>query len=144
MGKDSDLGFVKKSNSGAKLVFASGKSFIVAKSSATTIANPASETYTDVFKVDADGNQTVYGNSTVSRALAVSSTATVSGVINANGGIIVPTTKYVQIADAPTQNNQATNKKYVDDKVASAISNAGDTYLPLAGGTVTRGSRSSS
>lgn len=137
MGKDSDLGFVKKSNSGAKLVFASGKSFIVAKSSATAIANPASETYTDVFKVDADGNQTVYGNSTISRALTVSSTATVNGVINANGGIIVPTTKYVQIADAPTQNNQATNKKYVDDKVASAISNAGDTYLPLAGGTVT-------
>jgi hypothetical protein len=137
MGKDSDLGFVKKSNSGAKLVFASGKSFIVAKSSATVIANPASETYTDVFKVDADGNQTVYGNSAVSRALTVSSTATVNGVINANGGIIVPTAKYVQIADAPTQNNQATNKKYVDDKVASAISNAGDTYLPLAGGTVT-------
>ena len=137
MGKDSDLGFVKKSNSGAKLVFASGKSFIVAKSSATAIANPASETYTDVFKVDADGNQTVYGNSAVSRALTVSSSATVNGVINANGGIIVPTTKYVQIADAPTQNNQATNKKYVDDRVASAISNAGDTYLPLAGGTVT-------
>lgn len=137
MGKDSDLGFVKKSNSGAKLVFASGKSFIVAKSSATTISNPASETYTDVFKVDADGNQTVYGNSAVSRALTVSSTATINGVINANGGIIVPTTKYVQIADAPTQNNQATNKKYVDDKVASAISNAGDTYLPLTGGTVT-------
>ncbi|WP_142667657.1 pyocin knob domain-containing protein [Klebsiella variicola] len=137
MGKDSDLGFVKKSNSGSKLVFASGKSFTVAKSSATTIANPASETYTDVFKVDADGNQTVYGNSAVSRALTVSSTATINGVINANGGIIVPTTKYVQIADAPTQNNQATNKKYVDDKVASAISNAGDTYLPLAGGTVT-------
>lgn len=137
MGKDSDLGFVKKSNSGAKLVFASGKSFVVAKSSATAIANPASETYTDVFKVDADGNQTVYGNSAVSRALTVSSTATINGVINANGGIIVPTTKYVQIADAPTQNNQATNKKYVDDKVASAISNAGDTYLPLTGGTVT-------
>ncbi|UMM77026.1 long tail fiber [Klebsiella phage UTI-K4] len=137
MGKDSDLGFVKKSGAGSKLVFASGKSFIVAKSSATTISNPASETYTDVFKVDADGNQTVYGNSDVSRALTVSSSATVNGVINANGGIIVPTTKYVQIADAPTQNNQATNKKYVDDKVASAISNAGDTYLPLAGGTVT-------
>ena len=137
MGKDSDLGFVKKYNSGAKLVFASGKSFIVAKSSATVIANPASETYTDVFKVDADGNQTVYGNAQVNRQLTVSSSATVNGIINANGGIIVPTTKYVQIADAPTQNNQATNKKYVDDKVASAISNAGDTYLPLAGGTVT-------
>lgn len=137
MGKDSDLGFVKKSNSGAKLVFASGKSFTVAKSSATIIANPATETYTDVFKIDADGNQTVYGNAQVNRQLTVSSSATVAGIINANGGIIVPTTKYVQIADAPTQNNQATNKKYVDDKVASAISNAGDTYLPLAGGTVT-------
>lgn len=137
MGKDSDLGFVKKSSSGSKLAFASGKSFIVAKSSATAIANPGSETYTDVFKVDADGNQTVYGNSQINRQLSVSSSATVNGVINANGGIIVPTTKYVQIADAPTQNNQATNKKYVDDKVASAISNAGDTYLPLAGGTVT-------
>ena len=129
MGKDSDLGFVKKSNSGAKLVFASGKSFIVAKSSATTISNPASETYTDVFKVDADGNQTVYGNSAVSRALTVSSSATVNGVINANGGIIVPTTKYVQIADAPTQNNQATNKQYVDDRI--------NTRLATAGGTVT-------
>lgn len=137
MGKDSDLGFVKKSNSGSKLVFASGKSFTVAKSSATTIANPATETYTDVFKVDADGNQTVYGNAQVNRQLTVFSSATVAGIINANGGIIVPTTKYVQIADAPTQNNQAANKKYVDDKVASAISNAGDTYLPLTGGTVT-------
>ncbi|QLF83123.1 tail fiber [Klebsiella phage KpnM6E1] len=137
MGKDSDLGFVKKSGAGSKLVFASGKTFTVAKSSATAISNPASETYTDVFKVDADGNQTVYGNAQVNRQLTVSSSATVAGVINANGGIIVPTTKYVQIADAPTQNNQATNKKYVDDKVASAISNAGDTYLPLAGGTVT-------
>ncbi len=137
MGKDSDLGFVKKSGAGSKLVFASGKTFTVAKSSATAISNPASETYTDVFKVDADGNQTVYGNAQVNRQLTVSSSATVAGIINANGGIIVPTTKYVQIADAPTQNNQATNKKYVDDKVASAISNAGDTYLPLAGGTVT-------
>lgn len=137
MGKDSDLGFVKKSGAGSKLVFASGKTFTVAKSSATVISNPASETYTDVFKVDADGNQTVYGNAQVNRQLTVSSSATVAGIINANGGIIVPTTKYVQIADAPTQNNQATNKKYVDDKVASAISNAGDTYLPLAGGTVT-------
>ncbi|WWS24973.1 hypothetical protein vBKpnAMK5_00291 [Klebsiella phage vB_Kpn_AM_K5] len=136
MGKDSDLGFVKKSNSGAKLVFASGKSFTVAKSSATTIANPATETYTDVFKIDADGNQTVYGNAQVNRQLTVSSSATVNGIINANGGIIVPTTKYVQIADAPTQNNQATNKKYVDDKVASAISPeivilAFQTFLPI-------------
>lgn len=137
MGKDSDLGFVKKSGAGSKLVFASGKSLVVAKSSATSISNPGSETYTDVFKVDADGNQTVYGNAQINRQLTVSSSTTVAGIINANGGIIVPTSKYVQITDAPTQNNQATNKKYVDDKVASAISNAGDTYLPLAGGTVT-------
>ena len=137
MGKDSDLGFVKKSNSGAKLVFASGKSFTVAKSSATTIANPETETYTDVFKIDADGNQTVYGNSTVSRALTVSSTATVNGIINANGGINVASGKFVIAGQAPTDNSHLTNKKYVDDKVASAISNAGDTYLPLAGGTVT-------
>lgn len=129
MGKDSDLGFVKKSSSGSKLVFASGKSFVVAKSSATAISNPGSETYTDVFKVDADGNQTVYGNSAVSRALTVSSTTTINGVINANGGIIVPTTKYVQIADAPTQDNQATNKKYVDDRI--------NTRLATSGGTVT-------
>ncbi|MCF8599486.1 tail fiber domain-containing protein [Klebsiella sp. 2019SCSN059] len=123
MGKDSDLGFVKKSGSSSRLAFASGKSFVVSKSSATAISNPGSETYTDVFKVDADGNQTVYGNSTISRAL------TVSSVINANGGIIVPTTKYVQIADAPTQNNQAANKKYVDDRI--------NTRLATAGGTVT-------
>lgn len=123
MGKDSDLGLVKKSGSSSRLAFASGKSFVVSKSSATAISNPGSETYTDVFKVDADGNQTVYGNSTISRAL------TVSSVINANGGIIVPTTKYVQIADAPTQNNQATNKKYVDDRI--------NTRLATAGGTVT-------
>ena len=129
MGKDSDLGFVKKSGAGSKLVFASGKSFTVAKSSATTIANPATETYTDVFKIDADGNQTVYGNAQVNRQLTVSSSATVAGVINANGGIIVPTTKYVQIADAPTQNNQATNKQYVDDRI--------NTRLATAGGTVT-------
>lgn len=129
MGRDSDLGFVKKSGAGSKLVFATGKSFVVAKSSATAISNPGSETYTDVFKVDADGNQTVYGNSTVSRALTVSSSATINGIINANGGIIVPTTKYVQIADAPTQNNQATNKKYVDDRI--------NTRLATAGGTVT-------
>lgn len=129
MGKDSDLGFVKKSGAGSKLVFASGKTFTVAKSSATAISNPASETYTDVFKVDADGNQTVYGNAQVNRQLTVSSSATVNGIINANGGIIVPTTKYVQIADAPTQNNQATNKKYVDDRI--------NTRLATAGGTVT-------
>ncbi|QEG11396.1 L-shaped tail fiber protein [Klebsiella phage KMI13] len=137
LGKNSDIGLVKKNGMPGKMAISKSNSFTVMVSTNTNNQINPADTFNDIFKVDADGNQTVYGNSAVSRALTVSSTATVNGVINANGGIIVPTTKYVQIADAPTQNNQATNKKYVDDKVASAISNAGDTYLPLAGGTVT-------
>lgn len=131
LGKNSDIGLVKKNGMPGKMAISKSNSFTVMVSTNTNNRINPADTFNDIFKVDADGNQTVYGNSTISRAL------TVSSVINANGGIIVPTTKYVQIADAPTQNNQATNKKYVDDKVASAISNAGDTYLPLAGGTVT-------
>jgi hypothetical protein len=137
LGRNTDIGLVKKSNMPGKMAISKSNSFTVMVSTNTNNQINPADTFNDIFKVDADGNQTVYGNSAVSRALTVSSTATINGVINANGGIIVPTTKYVQIADAPTQNNQATNKKYVDDKVASAISNAGDTYLPLAGGTVT-------
>lgn len=137
LGKNSDIGLVKKNGMPGKMAIGKSNSFTVMVSTNTNNQINPADTFNDIFKVDADGNQTVYGNSTVSRALSVSSSATVNGVINANGGIIVPTTKYVQIADAPTQNNQAANKKYVDDKVASAISNAGDTYLPLAGGTVT-------
>lgn len=137
LGKNSDIGLVKKNGMPGKMAIGKSNSFtVMASTNTNNQINPA-DTFNDIFKVDADGNQTVYGNAQVNRQLTVSSSATVAGVINANGGIIVPTTKYVQIADAPTQNNQATNKKYVDDKVASAISNAGDTYLPLAGGTVT-------
>lgn len=137
LGKNTDIGLVKKSGMPGKMAIGKSNSFtVMASTNTNNQINPA-DTFNDIFKVDADGNQTVYGNAQVNRQLTVSSSATVNGIINANGGIIVPTTKYVQIADAPTQNNQATNKKYVDDKVASAISNAGDTYLPLAGGTVT-------
>lgn len=137
LGKNSDIGLVKKNGMPGKMAISRSNSFtIMASTNTNNQINPA-DTFNDIFKVDADGNQTVYGNAQVNRQLTVSSSATVNGIINANGGLIVPTTKYVQIADAPTQNNQATNKKYVDDKVASAISNAGDTYLPLAGGTVT-------
>ncbi|WP_204269787.1 pyocin knob domain-containing S74 family peptidase [Klebsiella pneumoniae] len=137
LGKNSDIGLVKKNGMPGKMAISKSNSFtVMASTNTNNQINPA-DTFNDVFKVDADGNQTVYGNAQINRQLTVSSAATVTGTINANGGIIVPTTKYVQIADAPTQNNQATNKKYVDDKVASAISNAGDTYLPLAGGTVT-------
>lgn len=137
LGKNSDFGLVKKNGMPGKMAIGKSNSFTVMVSTNTNNQINPADTFSDIFKVDASGNQTVYGNSQVNRQLTVSSSATVNGVINANGGIIVPTAKYVQIADAPTQNNQATNKKYVDDKVASAISNAGDTYLPLAGGTVT-------
>uniref|UniRef100_A0AB39TZT5 Peptidase S74 domain-containing protein n=1 Tax=Klebsiella phage Phi_KR1 TaxID=3240396 RepID=A0AB39TZT5_9CAUD len=137
LGKNTDIGLVKKSNMPGKMAISKSNSFTVMVSTNTNNQINPADTFNDIFKVDANGNQTVYGNAQINRQLTVSSAATVSGVINANGGIIVPTAKYVQIADAPTQNNQATNKKYVDDKVASAISNAGDTYLPLAGGTVT-------
>lgn len=137
LGKNSDIGLVKKNGMPGKMAISKSNSFTVMVSTNTNNQINPADTFNDIFKVDADGNQTVYGNAQINRQLTVSSSATVAGVINANGGIIVPTTKYVQIADAPTQNNQATNKKYVDDKVASAISNAGDTYLPLAGGTVT-------
>lgn len=137
LGKNSDIGLVKKKGMPGKMAISKSNSFTIMVSTNTNNQINPADTFNDIFKVDADGNQTVYGNAQINRQLTVSSAATVNGVINANGGIIVPTTKYVQIADAPTQNNQATNKKYVDDKVASAISNAGDTYLPLAGGTVT-------
>ena len=137
LGKNSDIGLVKKSGMPGKMAISKSNSFTVMVSTNTNNQINPADTFNDIFKVDADGNQTVYGNAQINRQLTVSSAATINGIINANGGIIVPTTKYVQIADAPTQNNQATNKKYVDDKVASAISNAGDTYLPLAGGTVT-------
>ncbi|WKN59776.1 hypothetical protein ayl_00193 [Klebsiella phage AYL] len=137
LGKNTDIGLVKKSGMSGKMAISKSNSFTIMVSTNTNNQINPADTFNDIFKVDADGNQTVYGNAQINRQLTVSSAATVNGVINANGGIIVPTTKYVQIADAPTQNNQATNKKYVDDKVASAISNAGDTYLPLAGGTVT-------
>ncbi|AEX26744.1 tail fiber protein [Klebsiella phage KP27] len=137
LGKNSDIGLVKKSGMSGKMAISKSNSFTIMVSTNTNNQINPADTFNDIFKVDADGNQTVYGNAQINRQLTVSSAATVNGVINANGGIIVPTTKYVQIADAPTQNDQATNKKYVDDKVASAISNAGDTYLPLAGGTVT-------
>lgn len=137
LGKNSDIGLVKKTGMPGKMAISKSNAFTIMVSTNTNNQINPDDTFNDIFKVDADGNQTVYGNSQINGQLTVSSSATVNDVINANGGIIVPTTKYVQIADAPTQDNQATNKKYVDDKVASAISNAGDTYLPLAGGTVT-------
>lgn len=137
LGKNSDIGLVKKNGMPGKMAISKSNAFTIMVSTNTNNQINPADTFNDIFKVDADGNQTVYGNSAVSRALTVSSSATVNGVINANGGINVASGKFVIAGQAPTDNSHLTNKKYVDDKVASAISNAGDTYLPLAGGTVT-------
>lgn len=59
------------------------------------------------------------------------------GGLVVDGNINVASGNFVIAGQVPTDNSHLTNKKYVDDRVASAISNAGDTYLPLAGGTVT-------
>lgn len=137
LGKNADIGLVKKNGMPGKMAISKSNAFTIMVSTNTNNQINPADTFNDIFKVDADGNQTVYGNSAVSRALTVSSSATVNGVINANGGINVASGKFVIAGQAPTDNSHLTNKKYVDDKVASAISNAGDTYLPLAGGTVT-------
>lgn len=161
LGKNSDLGLVKKSGMPGKMAIGKSNSFTVMASTNTNNQINPGDTFNDIFKVDADGNQTVYGNAQVNRQLTVASNTNLNsvlivqgnttlnadlsvkgnsrftGVINADGNINVASGKFVIAGQAPTDNSHLTNKKYVDDKVASAISNAGDTYLPLAGGTVT-------
>lgn len=125
LGKDSDLGLVKKNGFSSKVVFADGRSFVVAKSSAARIANPGTETYTDVFSVTGSGDVNVYRN------------------INIRG-VSSQTT-------APSETNHLTNKKYVDDTAASTLSSSNSytdseisklstdsssKYLPLAGGAL--------
>ncbi|UWG89273.1 MAG: chaperone of endosialidase [Bacteriophage sp.] len=149
LGKNSDIGLVKKSNMPGKMAIGKSNSFTVMVSTNTNNQINPADTFSDIFKVDASGNQTVYGNAQINRQLTVTSNTNLnsdlivkgnsrfSGVINADGNINVASGKFVIAGQAPTNNSHLTNKKYVDDKVASAISNAGDTYLPLAGGTVT-------
>lgn len=149
LGKNSDIGLVKKNGMPGKMAIGKSNSFTVMVSTNTNNQINPADTFNDIFKVDADGNQTVYGNAQVNKQLTVTSNANLnsdlivkgnsrfSGVINADGNINVASGKFVIAGQAPTDNSHLTNKKYVDDKVASAISNAGDTYLPLAGGTVT-------
>lgn len=149
LGKNSDIGLVKKNGMPGKMAISKSNSFtVMASTNTNNQINPA-DTFNDIFKVDADGNQTVYGNAQINRQLTVTSNANLNsdlivkgnsrftGVINADGNINVASGKFVIAGQAPTDNAHLTNKKYVDDRVASAISNAGDTYLPLAGGTVT-------
>lgn len=149
LGKNTDIGLVKKSNMPGKMAIGKSNSFTVMVSTNTNNQINPADTFNDIFKVDADGNQTVYGNAQINRQLTVTSNANLNsdlivkgnsrftGVINADGNINVASGKFVIAGQAPTDNAHLTNKKYVDDRVASAISNAGDTYLPLAGGTVT-------
>lgn len=161
LGRNTDIGLVKKSNMPGKMAIGKSNSFTVMVSTNTNNQINPADTFNDIFKVDADGNQTVYGNAQINRQLTVTSNTNLNsvlivqgnttlntdlsvkgnsrftGVINADGNINVASGKFVIAGQAPTDNSHLTNKKYVDDKVASAISNAGDTYLPLAGGTVT-------
>ncbi|MEG8991874.1 hypothetical protein U4T15_04895 [Klebsiella pneumoniae] len=149
LGKNADIGLVKKSGMPGKMAIGKSNSFTVMVSANTNNQINPADTFSDIFKVDASGNQTVYGNAQINRQLTVTSNTNLnsdlivkgnsrfSGVINADGNINVASGKFVIAGQAPTDNSHLTNKKYVDDKVASAISNAGDTYLPLAGGTVT-------
>ncbi|ANT40689.1 tail fiber protein [Klebsiella phage vB_KpnM_KpV477] len=149
LGKNSDIGLVKKHGMPGKMAISKSNSFTVMVSANTNNQINPADTFSDIFKVDASGNQTVYGNAQINRQLTVTSNTNLnsdlivkgnsrfSGVINADGNINVASGKFVIAGQAPTDNSHLTNKKYVDDKVASAISNAGDTYLPLAGGTVT-------
>lgn len=161
LGKNSDFGLVKKNGMPGKMAIGKSNSFTVMVSTNTNNQINPSDTFNDIFKVDADGNQTVYGNAQINRQLTVTSNTNLNsvlvvqgnttlntdlsvkgnsrftGVINADGNINVASGKFVIAGQAPTDNSHLTNKKYVDDRVASAISNAGDTYLPLAGGTVT-------
>lgn len=126
LGKDSDLGLVKKNGSSSKLAFANGRTFVVAKSSANRITDPGTETYTDMFTV------TGSGDAIVSRNIAV-------------GGVSIQTAP-------PTATNHLTNKKYVDDTAASTLSSSNSytdseitklstdsssKYLPLTGGVLT-------
>ena len=60
----------------------------------------------DSAVVKLTGDQTIAGAKTFSGAAAL------------NGGATVPTGKTLTITDAPTQNTDAANKKYVDDAVA--------------------------
>ncbi|HCJ9430439.1 TPA: tail fiber domain-containing protein [Klebsiella pneumoniae] len=83
------------------------------------------------------GGLVVGGNTTLNADLIVKGNSRFTGVINADGNINVASGKFVIAGQAPTDNSHLTNKKYVDDRVASAISSAASTYLPLTGGTVT-------
>ncbi|EWD17053.1 tail fiber domain-containing protein [Klebsiella pneumoniae] len=83
------------------------------------------------------GGLVVGGNTTLNADLSVKGNSRFTGVINADGNINVASGKFVIAGQAPTDNSHLTNKKYVDDKVASATSSAASTYLPLTGGTVT-------
>lgn len=117
LGKDSDIGFVKKQSQKGKIVVASTNPFVVAVASTTNVSNVTSNTQTDIFSV------AVNGDVSVTKDLTVAGNARITGLIS--------TTR------VPTANDNLTNKLYVDQEVTKAINGAGSLYLPLTGGTVT-------
>jgi hypothetical protein len=52
------------------------------------------------------------------------------------GNLTVPTGRKVLLADAPTGDTEATNKKYVDDKVAAAVTSTTNTLTATNGALV--------
>lgn len=141
LGKNSDIGLVKKNGMPGKMAISKSNSFTVMVSTNTNNQINPADTFNDIFNVDADGNQTVYGNAQINRQLTVTSNTNLnsdlivkgnsrfSGVINADGNINVASGKFVIAGQAPTDNSHLTNKKYVDDLI--------NTRLATAGGTVT-------
>lgn len=76
-GNNGDLGLIKKSGSGAKVVIGSGNPFIIAKSNNSSIS--PSDTLTNIFSIDTGGNTHVMGT------LQTDGAATLSGAIINNG-----------------------------------------------------------
>lgn len=83
-----------------------------------------------------NGTGTVNGNLTANSDLIVKGNSRFTGAINADNNINMASNRFVIAAAAPTAANHLTNKAYVDKEVKAAIDGAGDTYLPLKGGTV--------
>ena len=95
-GNNGDLGLIKKSGSGAKVVIGSGNWFIVAKSNNSFIS--PSDTLSNIFTIDGSGNATVMGTlqtngsatlagAIINNGLTVNGGSTTTGTITANSGI---------------------------------------------------------
>lgn len=96
VGNNTDIGIIKTSGSGGKIVVGSGTAFIVAKSSTSTVTFTDSST-TNLLYINSAGNMQTYGNYSTSGSIS-SSSLTASGNISSassttsgltvNGGIL--------------------------------------------------------